>query len=52
MQAGRQRFLGLGLLVAEGELVPRPETETLGRVAVEALTRLVVACRAIDPGVP
>jgi release factor glutamine methyltransferase len=39
LQAGRVRFLGLELFVAPGALVPRQETELLGRAAIEALQR-------------
>jgi HemK-like putative methylase len=34
---GRQRFLGLDLLTAPEVLVPRGETELLGRIAIEVL---------------
>ena len=37
---GACTFMGLELLVAEGVLVPRAETELLGRVACEALAEL------------
>ncbi|MCK1655273.1 class I SAM-dependent methyltransferase [Bradyrhizobium sp. 149] len=38
-ERGRTQFMGIELLVAPGALVPRPETELLGRTAVEALHR-------------
>ncbi|WP_445221278.1 N5-glutamine methyltransferase family protein [Bradyrhizobium sp. Pa8] len=38
-ERGRTRFMGIELLVAPGALVPRPETELLGRTAVDALRR-------------
>jgi release factor glutamine methyltransferase len=34
---GRQTFMGIELLAAPGALVPRPETELLGRAALEGL---------------
>jgi release factor glutamine methyltransferase len=37
LEAGCVSFLGLELAVAPGALVPRPETELLARVAIEAL---------------
>ncbi len=37
LEAGRQRFLGVELLCGPGALVPRPETELLGRTAIETL---------------
>ncbi|MBI3805556.1 MAG: peptide chain release factor N(5)-glutamine methyltransferase [Nitrospirae bacterium] len=37
---GRQRFMGLELLVNRGSLIPRKETELLGQSAVEILRRL------------
>ena len=37
LEAGRTSFFGLELAVAPGALVPRPETELLARVAIEAL---------------
>ena len=36
---GSTLFMGIELLVAPGALVPRPETELLGRTAVDALRR-------------
>ena len=38
LRAGRVRFMGVDLLVAEGALVPRPETELLGETAVGILS--------------
>ncbi|UQD75910.1 peptide chain release factor N(5)-glutamine methyltransferase [Bradyrhizobium japonicum] len=38
-ERGRTQFMGIELQVAPGALVPRPETELLGRTAVEALRR-------------
>ena len=40
---GHGTFMGLDLLVAPGVLVPRAETELLGRTAVEALDALAAA---------
>lgn len=37
---GHVSFLGVDLLVAPGALVPRPETEILGRTAMEALAAM------------
>jgi release factor glutamine methyltransferase len=46
---GRITFMGLELLVAPGSLVPRPETELLGRTAVETLQGMgVLEPRVID----
>ena len=46
---GRLDFMGVDLLVAPGALVPRAETELLGRTAVEAIEGLAaVAPRVID----
>jgi release factor glutamine methyltransferase len=48
---GRQRFLGLDFLLAPGVLVPRPETELLGRAAIAVLEAAVRArgeARAVD----
>lgn len=36
---GYQPFMGVDLLAAPGTLVPRPETELLGRAALEVLSR-------------
>src|SRR5262249_47880323 len=46
---GRTRFMGIELLVAPGALVPRPETELLGKTAVDILRRMnLSAPRVID----
>lgn len=37
---GRQTFMGVELLVDAGALVPRAETEVLGRAAIEVLSRM------------
>ncbi len=37
---GRQRFMGLELLSGRGALIPRKETELLGRAALEALREI------------
>ncbi len=37
LQEGRTHFMGIDLLVGEGVLVPRPETELLGQAAVDAV---------------
>src|SRR5690606_9992768 len=44
---GRVAFMGLDLLVAPGALVPRAETELLGRCALDALAG-IAAPRVID----
>lgn len=47
--SGRTTFMGLELLVAPGALVPRPETELLGTVTIDALERMGRAApRIID----
>jgi release factor glutamine methyltransferase len=46
---GSTTFMGVVLLVAPGALVPRPETELLGRTAVETLRAMALpAPRVID----
>jgi release factor glutamine methyltransferase len=46
---GRTTFMGVELLVAPGALVPRAETELLGRTAVETLRAMALeAPRVID----
>lgn len=40
LRAGMTRFMGVALRVAPGALVPRAETELLGRTAVEHLGRI------------
>ncbi|MBR0816801.1 HemK/PrmC family methyltransferase [Bradyrhizobium liaoningense] len=48
-ERGRTQFMGIELLVGPGALVPRPETELLGRTAVEALRRTrLPAPRVVD----
>jgi release factor glutamine methyltransferase len=42
-ERGTETFLGLELFVAKGSLVPRAETEILGRTALERLGRLRVS---------
>ncbi|MER8400163.1 MULTISPECIES: class I SAM-dependent methyltransferase [unclassified Mesorhizobium] len=37
---GRSTFMGLQLLVSPGALVPRPETELLGKAALDVLSQL------------
>lgn len=37
---GRQQFMGIELLAGEGALIPRKETEILGRVAMEILQQV------------
>jgi HemK-like putative methylase len=37
LRAGKTSFLGIDMFVAEGALVPREETELLGRIALELL---------------
>ena len=48
LAAGRQEFLGLELLCGEGALVPRPETELLGRTAIEKIRAAGAGARVID----
>ena len=48
LSAGRQTFLGVELLCGVGALVPRPETELLGRTAIEKITAAGPAPRVID----
>ena len=48
LAAGRQTFLGLELLCGEGALVPRPETELLGRTAIEKIRAAGKPARVID----
>jgi release factor glutamine methyltransferase len=45
---GRQSFLGLELLCGPGALVPRPETELLGRTAIDKVRAAGEAPRVID----
>jgi release factor glutamine methyltransferase len=48
IDAGRQTFLGVELLCGDGALVPRPETELLGRMALEKLPAGGEGTRVID----
>jgi release factor glutamine methyltransferase len=48
LAAGRQTFLGLDLVCGAGALVPRPETELLGRTAIERARAVGPAPRVID----
>jgi release factor glutamine methyltransferase len=48
LAAGRQTFLGIELLCGEGALVPRPETELLGRMALAKLPAGGAGVRVID----
>jgi len=50
-EKGLARFMGIDLLVAPGALVPREETELLGRTAIAAITAQgTKAPRVIDMG--
>jgi release factor glutamine methyltransferase len=46
--AGRQLFLGVELQCGPGALVPRPETELLGRTAIDRLQAAGATPRVID----
>lgn len=48
LEEGRQTFLGLELLCGPGALVPRPETELLGRLAIEKVRAAGPSPRVID----
>jgi release factor glutamine methyltransferase len=48
LSAGRQTFLGVDLLCGPGALVPRPETELLGRTAIAKIRDAGEAPRVID----
>ena len=48
LEAGHQTFLGLDLLCGPGALVPRPETELLGRTAIEKVKAAGASARVID----
>jgi release factor glutamine methyltransferase len=48
LSQGQQTFLGVTLLCGQGALVPRPETEILGRTAIEKLTSIGPSVRVID----
>lgn len=51
-RSGRQRFLGMDLLVGRDVLVPRPETELLARTAIELLRPIAASrdLRVLDVG--
>lgn len=46
-QSGRQRFMGLEMLAGKEALIPRHETELLGRAAVELLQSLQADARPL-----
>jgi release factor glutamine methyltransferase len=48
LATGRQAFLGLELLCGAGALVPRPETELLGRTAIARVQEAGAAPRVVD----
>jgi release factor glutamine methyltransferase len=48
LSAGRQTFLGVDLLCGPGALVPRPETELLGRTAIPRVRAAGETPRVID----
>jgi release factor glutamine methyltransferase len=48
LSAGRQTFLGVELLCGPGALVPRPETELLGRTAIARVQEAGPAPRVVD----
>jgi release factor glutamine methyltransferase len=48
LQEGHQTFLGIDLLCGPGALVPRPETELLGRTAIEKVRAAGASPRVID----
>jgi release factor glutamine methyltransferase len=48
LEEGHQTFLGIDLLCGPGALVPRPETELLGRMAIEKVTAAGASPRVID----
>jgi release factor glutamine methyltransferase len=48
LAAGRQMFLGVELLCGPGALVPRPETEILGALAVEKVRAASPGARVVD----
>ena len=48
LRDGHQTFLGLDLLCGPGALVPRPETELLGRTAIEKVKAAGPSPRVID----
>ena len=48
LEQGHQTFLGIDLLCGPGALVPRPETELLGRTAIEKVKAAGPSPRVID----
>jgi release factor glutamine methyltransferase len=48
LEEGHQTFLGIDLLCGPGALVPRPETELLGRTAIEKVRAAGPSPRVID----
>jgi release factor glutamine methyltransferase len=48
LSAGRQTFLGVDLLCGPGALVPRPETELLGRTAIAKVRAAGAGARVVD----
>jgi release factor glutamine methyltransferase len=48
LEEGHQTFLGIDLLCGPGALVPRPETELLGRTAIEKAQAAGPSPRVID----
>lgn len=48
LSEGRQTFLGVELRCGQGALVPRPETEILGRAAIDRLATMAGSVRVID----
>jgi release factor glutamine methyltransferase len=48
LEEGHQTFLGIDLLCGAGALVPRPETELLGRTAIEKVKAVGASPRVID----
>ena len=48
LEDGHQTFLGIDLLCGPGALVPRPETELLGRTAIEKVRAAGPSPRVID----
>jgi release factor glutamine methyltransferase len=48
LEEGQQTFLGIDLLCGPGALVPRPETELLGRTAIEKVRAAGPSPRVID----
>jgi len=48
LEEGHQTFLGIDLLCGPGALVPRPETELLGRTAIEKVRAAGPSPRVVD----